>query len=933
MTPERWQRVQDLFHQALDQGPETRGAFLREACDDADLRAQVEALLGADADRTSVLDVPVGQAHFVPPHARPAAAVDSADGRAIGPYRLVREIGRGGMGTVYLARRTDLDNDVAIKLVRGGVAAPETVERFLQERRLLARLEHPDIGRLLDAGMADDDTPYFVMEYVEGVPITDHCARKRLGVDARLALFQRVCRAVHFAHQNLVVHRDLKPANILVTDDGQVKLLDFGIAKLVDDDGEDGLTRTGLRLMTPEYAAPEQVRAEPATTATDVYALGVLLYELLTGVRPYALEGRTLGEIERIVCEEEPTKPSTVVRRRTASRASEDGDGAVPPSDAPPSRQVGGDLDVICLKALAKEPENRYASAEALAEDVGRHRAGQPVLARPSTVGYRARKFVRRNRLAVALTAAFVAAAAALAGGFTWRLAEERDRAQTEAEKATQVSDFLLGLFEASDPNEARGDTLTADELLERGVEQADALAGEPAVQAEMLDVIGRTYGNLGRYEQAGALLKRALALRREHLGPAHPDVAASLHHLGVLRYLDSDVVAEPLLRDALAIRRRALGDEDPLVAETLNLLARVLNFDGRSDEAEAACREGLAIRRRLYGRGHPSVAESLHDLSAILQRQGDLAAAERPLREALAIRREALGGDHPLVATTLNLLAGLAYGMEDYDESIEMMREVLAIRRTVYGDRHPVVAASLQNLGLLMMETGDVVAADSLFREAIEVQRDVLGDQNPEVAISLGNLGLLLVDRGDYAAAEPLHREALSIRRRAFGDRHPDVAISLDELASVEEGQGDLAAAESLLRQALSIRREAHDGDHPLLARVLHHLGGVLRKRGDLAAAGPLLREAVAMRREVFGDDHERVASSLEELARVLHDGADYAGAEPLYREALAVYERELGETDPTTRAVAERLAALYADWGRPEQAERWRQRARRTR
>ena len=906
MTPERWQQAQDLFHQALDLDPEERAAFLQKVCPDASLRAEVQALLDADAAPPSIFDTAQERTQTLPTDVQALSAGSdraagvSPIGRHIGPYRLVREIGRGGMGTVYLARRTDIDNDVALKLVRGSLAAPETVERFLRERRVLARLKHPNIGRLLDAGMTEEQTPYFVMEYVEGVPITKYCDERRLTISKRLALFQHVCQAVHYAHQNLIIHRDLKPPNIFVTDDGQVKLLDFGIAKLVEEDDEAGLTRTGMRLMTPEYAAPEQVRGQAATTATDVYALGVLLYELMTGHRPYALRGRSLGEIERIICEEEPVRPS-VAARRYADYMAGGSSGEVPSSEAVRvlrtrhsdrlHRRIEGDLDVICLKALSKEPSHRYASAEALWEDIARHQSGLPVVARASTVRYRARKFVQRHRVGVSVTAVLVVVVAVLVAVFTLQLAEERDVAQTEAEKAEQVSSFLMGLFEASDPSEALGDTLTAFELLERGVARAEGLAEEPLVQAQMLSVVGQVYVRLGDYEAAGPLLERALALRRDAVGEEHMDVAASLNNLAALLRQKGDyAAAEPLFREALAMRRKLLGEE------------------------------------------HVDVATSLNNLALLLHQKGDYAAAEPLYREALAMYRELLAEEHPSVATSLNNLALLLHQKGDYAAAEPLIREGLAMKRKLLGEEHPDLAISLSSLALLLLQRGDYAGAEPLYREALAMRRKLLGEEHPNVAISLNNLAALLRRKGDYAGAEPLYREALVMRRKLLGEEHPSVAASLNNLAALLRRKGDFAAAEPLFREALVMRRKLLGEEHVDVATSLNNLALLLHQKGDYAAAEPLFREALAMYRKLLGEKHPSVATCLRNLAALLRRKGDFAAAEPLFLEALTIFQNRLGEAHTRTREAYEGLAELYTAWGKPDQAAQWREQQRET-
>ncbi|NBC18727.1 MAG: protein kinase, partial [Bacteroidetes bacterium] len=575
MDSTRWRHLKALFEAALDRPPEERTSFLDEACaGDEELRQELESLLMAAAG-SGPFDALADE--FVSPLL--ADLEDDADllmptleGRRVGPYEIARRIGQGGMGAVYLAERADgqFEQQVALKLVRHGLHGTEGARRFLAERQILARLQHPHIARLLDGGITEDGQPYFAMEYVDGLPLDAYCDEHELGIETRLRLFQTVCDAVHYAHQNLIVHRDLKPSNILVTEDPgsgpgqapQVKLLDFGIAKLIDvEDEGDLLTRTGMPVLTPAYASPEQVRCQPITTASDVYTLGVVLFELLTGQRPYDVQGRSPSEVEEMVCETEPPAPSAIVTRPAPGSA----------SDAPPTRTSGspevlrrrlaGDLDTIILKAMQKEPGRRYASAEALRDDLQRHLDGLPVTARPSTLGYRARTFVRRHRTGV--TAAALVALAVLAGivGTVWQArvaAQERDAARQEAAKAERVASFLIDVFETPDPSEARGDTITAREILDRGARRVRTeLAAEPAVQAQMMDVIGRVYQNLGLYDRAGALLDEALTLRRTTPDVAPGDLAASLHHKAVLLHARGAYdAADSLYQRALQMRR-----------------------------------------------------------------------------------------------------------------------------------------------------------------------------------------------------------------------------------------------------------------------------------------------------------------------------------------------------------------------------------------
>ena len=559
------------------------------------------------------------------------------------------------MGTVYLAVRDDdqYEKQVAIKLVRRGMDTDFIVDRFRHERQILASLDHTNIARLLDGGTTEDGLPYFVMEYIEGSPINQYCDDRRLSTVERVKLFRTVCSAVQYAHQNLVVHRDIKPSNIIVTPEGVAKLLDFGIAKLLALDAvgqAQAATVTMMRPMTPDYASPEQVRGRAITTAADIYSLGVLLYELLTGRRPYRVKTFTPQEIEQVICEQEPEKPSTAIDRGEAQNEKT-------------RRRLRGDLDNIVLMAMRKEPERRYASVEQFSDDLRRHLEGLPVRARKDTLAYRAEKFVRRHKVGVAMAALMLAL---VVGAIVIVLGESR-RAARERDKAERVSAFLVNIFKVSDPDEARGKTVTAREILDKGAERIEVeLKDQPEVQATLMNTVGLVYRGLGLYEEAGVLIEKSLIIRRELHGGEHVEVAKSLNDLGWI-YIEKQkpAEAEPLLREALDMRRRLLGDH-PDVAQSMNFLGFALFDKGDDDTAERLFRESLAMRRRFLGE-HMDVAQSLNNLGLTLHDKGDYDGAEPLFEEAIAIDRKLIYGDHPTVATHLNNLALLKLNKNDY--------------------------------------------------------------------------------------------------------------------------------------------------------------------------------------------------------------------------------------------------------------------------
>ncbi|HEV7506513.1 MAG TPA: serine/threonine-protein kinase [Thermoanaerobaculia bacterium] len=771
VTPERWGLVKAVLDGALEKRPGERAAFVATACgEDSELRGEVESLLEFEEGSAGFIEEPL--------FGRFAGGLEGlAEGQRVGPYRVVREIGRGGMGAVYLAARADeeFDQRVALKLVGTG-SATEIVRRFRAERQILAHLDHPNIAKLLDGGTAEDGRPYFVMEYVEGRPIDEYAGK--LPLRERLALFREVCAAVHFAHQNLVVHRDLKPANVLVTADGVPKLLDFGIAKLIDPGGTDpGLSELGLRPMTLQYASPEQVGGKLITTASDVYALGVLLYVLLTGRSPYSTAADDRAALERAITQGETVRPSQAAERR---------------EDA---RRLTGDLDTLVLRAMDLKPERRYASAEQLAADVQRYLDGLPVLARKDTAGYRLSKFVQRHKLGVAAAAAVLL----LILGFSVTVTLLLKKAERERDRAEAVSGFLVDLFTKADPDRSRGETITAREVLDRGRKQiAGDLEAAPETRAALMETMGRVYRSLGLYDQAGPLLEDSLRLRRQIRGTDPLDVAAS----------------------------------------EINLALTLQEGSKRRDDAEPLIREALEIYRRQGATADRNYAAGLNNLGGLLKDRGDYAAAEPIFREALRLKQKILGADED-VATAYNNLGNVLYAKGDLAGAEPYLRQGLAMRRKLLGSEpHPEMATSLNNLASLLEAKGERAEAEKLYREVLAMRRKLFDGRGPKVAQSLSNLAFILLAEGRPAEAEPFTREALSIESEHPSPKNR--AVFLRQLAAALAGQGKGREAESAAREALAIFRTAKmswrvaDGESVL--------GGSLAAQGRFAEAEPLL-------------------------------------------------------------------------------------------
>jgi serine/threonine-protein kinase len=905
LSSEQWARLSPVLDEALELAADSRGEFLDRACaGDPALRAAADALVQADASAGEFLEHTVGE-YAGTLGERPGEDRDGAapPRERVGPYRIVRELARGGMGAVYLGERADgqFEQQVALKLIRGGAGSSEIHRRFLAERQILARLHHPNIARLLDGGVTADGEPWFAMEYVAGTAITQYCRDRGLGIPERLALFRAVGEAVRYAHGQLVVHRDLKPSNIFVADGGTVKLLDFGIAKLISDEqaasgaGQEPATRTELRVMTPEYAAPEQVRGEPVSTATDVYALGAVLYELLTGRRAHRFERHTPAEYERVVCETEPDPPSSSVEHERLRRA------------------LRGDLDTIVLKALEKDPVRRYASVEALLEDLRRYQAGLPIRARPASRWYRVRKFVRRQALGVAVGGLVIGLVAAGVAGVLW----QARAAERQAARATAVKDFLAGLFRGAGPAESRGRELTARELLERGVGRLDsALAGQPELQQELLAELGAIHQALGLYDTADSLFARATTIALASYGEDHLEVAARLDNWAMVHKLKGDYPrAESLLTRALAIRSRALGPTDPDLALTMGHLSIVMGNTGRYARAESLARSALAIDIAHEGAEGLTVATDLNNLGVLLADQGNFAGADSAYRASVAIKRKLLHPDHPDMLDGMQNLAVNLEARGEYAEAEPMKREVLAARRRLYRGDNPEIAHALHSLASTVGRLGRLAEAESLLTEAVAMRRRLLGEDHPEVMGSVNNLAIIRFRAGLLPEAEQSFREVHAGFLRANGPDHEHTITALSNLGATLTEQGKYSEAEPILREAVERSRAQFGAENPNTASRLRNLGVLLHRTKRLAEAERVLRGVVAVyRREL--PDHPRLAEALTSLGELLTTRRLASQADTLLREALAIRTDKFGSENPRTaeitRALGENLAAL---------------------
>ena len=879
--PHEWRRVFELYDLAADVPPDQRDTWLDDACrtDSADIRAAVRQML---ADQNDGNDTLLRSASASVRHELESlidADAPEGDSTRLGPWRLIKEIGRGGMGIVYLADRADgtFEQRAAVKRIRMGLDTDEVLARFLRERQILARLQHPGIARLIDGGADDRGRPYFVMEYVDGEPITAYCNRRSLTVDQRVTLFLAACRAVEFAHRTLVIHRDLKPSNILVTGEGELKLLDFGIAKVLSGEADDAVdrTQTAMPALTPAYASPEQVRGEPATTATDVYGLGGVLYELLTDRRAHDVPDTSPLAYVREILERDPAPPSAMVSGVTR-------------------RRLRGDLDAVVLTALRREPDARYGSVGALCDDLERYLKGVPVQARRAPLMLRARKFVARHRIGVAATAVLAIAVTVGVSATIWQARQTaRAAARTQA-----VTTFLTSIFQESDPSAARGATITARELLDRGAARVEReLVDQPDVQAEMFRVIGELYRQLGLLDQAGPLLERAVAVATAVSGADSREVAAALDRWGVLLWDRGEYPqAASTLERALAIRRKVHGAQSEEVSATLGALASVYSDLGRDEEAEALHRETYQIDRALYGDESLVSATSAANLAIKLEERGAIEEAKALHRRVLDVRRRLGGPDHPDVAESLLALGVLLSKNGEYDEAERCLREALASSQRVLGPAHHKVAHIMDNLATLLEHRGALSEAVATAREALEVRRRVLPAGHPDLGLSINNFATLSFRLGFFGDAERGFREALDLFTRTLGPDHNYTSTSMANLALAVRERGALADAETLARRALAIRRATRGEESPEVAQSLRHVGLILTDRRAFGEAGRVLDRSVALSRRAYPPAHPRLAEALVTWGRLRLEEDQPRAAEPAFREALDIRLAKIG-------------------------------------
>ncbi len=943
MNAEQFARVEALFEQACALPADQRLAFLDKACaDDATIRAKVARMLERDS-QSAAIDAPAMGRGF---HVRDADELErrlieefESDGR----YRLIEPLGEGGFGTVYRAEQLrPIRRSVAIKVIKAGMDTRRVMTRFEAERQTLALMNHPCIARVYDAGATPSGRPFFVMELVEGRPITRWCDEQRLDLAGRIALMLRVCDGVQHAHQKGIIHRDLKPSNILVTtEDGRAapRIIDFGIARAVEQRGcsAPAVTEAGQPIGTLEYMSPEQASGGglDIDTRTDIYSLGVVLYELITGTTPLgrdALRGASPGELLRILTSEDPPKPSTRLRDlATDSGAAQQ----VTWTTAPPVaivRQLRGDLDWIVMKALEKDRSRRYESAAALADDIRRHLANEPVIARPPTAGYRFGRFARRHRLPLAIGTGIFATligAVVFTGIALVRIAAAEAEAQVERRIAETVNAFLNDeLLAAVDP-QASGIDVKVREVLDIAAERIEGrFEDAPRVEAALRTTIGRSYLGLGLYDDADRHLQRAHALLIEQLGRdsrSAIEVQAEIANLRLAQGMMEESIAT--LQDAGERISRTLGADHLLALRCEVLLGSAESHLGRRTDAARRLERVTQITQTKLGPNHSVTLSAMHTLAAVY-RHSDPAAAEALYKRTIETLTQTYGAEHAFVVTVQNDLALLLEGEGRLDEALPIFEHVAAVKTRIFGDHHPETLDSANGLANVLYVLGRYAEAEAIFVRTLAGLRTSLGDGHPKTIICANSLARVYMRQERYAEAEPLCAEALARMRARFGELDQRTATTMSSLAQIYERQERYDDAEPLFRRVVEIGDALFGEDEASSLIARNNLAQLYRLKGRLDLAEPILQRVVATARKTLPPNHWQFGACVLSYGIVLRDLQRHADSEPLLLEGHGILKAALGDGHTRTQNAAKSLLKLYEAWGKPDEAARWRER-----
>ena len=935
MKQAQWDLVKSIVDQALTLSGEERDTYVSTACqNNPDISAEIQELLRSieeSEEKEFMIPMRQDRKELISDLADELAHVTAHDnfiGKTIGSHRITELLGSGGMGTVYKARRVDGEyhHEVAIKLIKQGVDTEETIRRFRMEREILATLQHPNIAQIYDGGITGDGTPYLIMEHIEGMPIDKYCNEKHLTINERLDLYKDVCSAVQFAHINLIVHRDLKAQNIYVTKEGIVKVLDFGIAKLLDA-GQTEMTlletQPGQKLWTPQYAAPEQVKGESITTATDVYALGVLLHKLLTDTYPHNLEGKSISEVEKIIKDETPLPPSLSFPSNTSQKECAK---LRKITAAELTKKLKGDLDSLVLKAIRKEPQYRYASVGQLKEDIERYLTGAPLLVRKGSLRYKTGKYIRRHKAGLAAAVLFLIAAISFAGFYTWQISKERDRAELQAKKAEQVSGFITNLFKESTPGEINGDTLTVRHALDIGAQKIKAeLPEQPEIQAKILSVIGEVYHSLDLQKEAEELLETALEQQDQLPDEVIlADKVQTLHVLSIVKaYLKKYNEAETIGRQALNLAENNFGKSAAITQACRYSLSTTLHSRAKFDDASELMDEWLTFSgSKNNARENTQVAQELIDKSQIFLMSGKRHEAEQMLRKALNLRLAEFGENHYEVAKVLVSLADAFRASGKYSEAEFTNKKAIQIFEDVESRNNEHYAFALRSLAGLLTERGAYSQADSLFKRSIFLHKESFGSESFQVKFTQALYANTLIEQNKFPEALKLLNEAYTFYEEKFGENILHALNAKVSIATIHMHMRDLNKAELML-ESLVKRFDKKYGDkshHSVRARTAY--SNVLMLQHDLEKAETEARKGLELAQNFAPHDSYIINLAKQQLGICLMQQKRFKEAEVLLVESTE-YWKNYSYNSEINKKAFEQLISLYHEWGKPEMAK----------